>query len=160
MTQQQQRGGRRRRIPPFPIHVVIDHPRVIALNAAALGMLWRLVTHYWVTDCVNFSDNPDVLFGLARAHRPTWAVHKGEILAIFADIAPDLSRNHATYRQRLANLAAMSIKGASAIGLRRLRLHGPRHVVDSATVTTPAIAQANRTPAPRVEPAPGGFVER
>src|SRR3974390_2406662 len=80
----------RRRIPPVPAEDSIHHPRAKALPAAGYGMLTRLCQHFWETECRPLSTDRDVLFGIVRAHRPTWSQHRTDILAIFEEIRPRL----------------------------------------------------------------------
>jgi hypothetical protein len=80
----------RRRIPPMPIEDLIDHPARKALPSAARNMVDELCTHFWSTECRPFPKDEDTVFGIVRAHRPTFRRHKANVLAIFEEIRPRL----------------------------------------------------------------------
>ena len=82
----------RRRLLPMPIEAMVDDPRRIALPIAAKGMLYELCLHYWVSECREFPKDADSLFVILKAHRPTFSKYLPEILAIFADIRPQLEQ--------------------------------------------------------------------
>jgi hypothetical protein len=97
----------------MPIEDLKDHPRAIALPSAARNMLHELCMHFWSIECRPFPMDEDTVFGIVRAHRPTFRHHKAEVLAIFEDIRPRLEHawrarqiNHATLRAWNANRRA------------------------------------------------------
>ena len=63
---------------------------VITLSAGAYGMLWRLLVQFWMSECRDLPTCEEELRSIVRAHRPTWAQHKGAVLTVFRDIKPVL----------------------------------------------------------------------
>lgn len=82
----------RRRIPPMPIEDLIDNPTRAAMPAAGRGMIDELCMHFWKTECRSFPMDEDTVFGIVRAHRPTWRHHRQDILKIFEEIRPKLEK--------------------------------------------------------------------
>lgn len=74
---------KRRRIRPLPVELLLDNPAFIALPVAGRGILITLCLHFWQTECRAMPTDTDTLFGIARAHRPTWQRYHIEIMAIF-----------------------------------------------------------------------------
>ena len=79
-----------RKYPGFPVDLVWTHPVVITLSAGAYGMLWRLLVQFWMSECRDLPTCEEELRSIVRAHRPTWAQHKGAVLTVFQDIKPVL----------------------------------------------------------------------
>ncbi len=94
----------------MPIEDLIDHPRAKALPAAGYGMLMRLCQHFWETECKPLSTDRDVLFGIARAHRPTWSWHSTDILAIFEETRPRLEYAWRARAAAIDNLRHLSAR--------------------------------------------------
>jgi len=105
----------KRRLYPFPIESLIDHPDAIALPAAGFGILMRLSLHFWLTRCQLLPVADHELRGIGRAHPPTWRRWKPIVLKILEDIRPQLE---AYYALREARRTALSI-GAHATNAKR-----------------------------------------
>ena len=95
----------RRRIPPIPVEDLFDNPRRLALPSAGRNAVDELCWQFWKTECRSFPLDYDTVFGIVRAHRPTFSRYQAEILAIFAELKPQLERawqarltSHATLR--------------------------------------------------------------
>jgi hypothetical protein len=90
----------RLRIPPSPCEDLFDNPRRRALPSAGRNAVDELCLHFWATECRPFPLDFDTVFGIVRAHRPTFSRHHAEIMAIFAELRPRLE--HA-WRAKLSN---------------------------------------------------------
>ena len=80
----------RRRIPPIPVEDLFDNPRRLALPSAGRNAVDELCWHFWKTECRSFPLDYDTVFGIVRAHRPTFTRYQAEILTIFAELKPRL----------------------------------------------------------------------
>lgn len=129
----------------MPVEIIAHNPRVMRLPAAGLGILTRIILHFWLTECQPLPIDRDELFSVARAHRPTWSVWRDEILSIFNDIAPALTKAHRSYTQRQEALTALGVKGSSVISLRAAERRAARFKASHAP-TAPIVSSANRTP--------------
>jgi hypothetical protein len=97
----------------MPIEDLVDDPRRKALPSAGRNMVDELCLHFWSTECRPFPMDFDTVFGIVRAHRPTFRRHQAEIFAIFADLRPRLehawrarSSNHESLRELRARHTA------------------------------------------------------
>lgn len=80
---------RRRRLYPLPVESLADHPSVIAMPCSAAGMLFRLVLHFWMTECKPMPTSDGELKMIARAHTPTWITHRAEVIKVFQELRPE-----------------------------------------------------------------------
>src|ERR1700676_2851973 len=85
----------RRKLFPLPVWSLIDDPEFLTLTSAAVGMLTRIVLHYWQTECRPLPSADGELYSIARAHRPTWRRQREAVMRIFGAIEPDLKAYHA-----------------------------------------------------------------
>lgn len=122
---------------PFPLLLVLRNPKVVALPVAGLGMLFRILGYLWETELRPLPKAEGELFTIARAHRPTWAHHKLEILAILSEVVPELQAHIETWQRKKAALKAFTAK---------VRRGGRNASVDSLSniETTPKRTEANR----------------
>ncbi len=139
----------------MPIEDLKDHPRAFALPSAARNMLHELCMHFWSIECRPFPMDEDTVFGIVRAHRPTFRHHKAEVLAIFKEIRPRLEHawrarqtNHATPRAwnaaRRANDRQRRLEaGETQAPAPATPKHGWRHkqrLAEARFVTSPSAA--------------------
>jgi hypothetical protein len=145
----------------MPVEFFATHPQIIGLNTAALGTLWRLLLHFWMTDCAPLPDTDYALFLLSRSHKPTWASYKAEIREILADVTPDLAEALALYRKRSSILGHLGDRGNSTQRSRRVKA-GQNVESSTSEIYTPRQAERNRAPAPvaHVKQSGSGFVEK
>lgn len=80
----------------------------------------RLVWHFWQSECRALPENADRIYILAGAHKPTWAIHKAEIMRIFNESAPALARELKVRQNKLGTLAELRERGVAARRKRRL----------------------------------------
>jgi hypothetical protein len=62
----------RRKLFPIPIEGAVDHPDFVAMPSAAAGSLFRIILHFWQTQCRSLPIADWELRSIARAHAPTW----------------------------------------------------------------------------------------
>jgi hypothetical protein len=145
----------------MPVEFFATHPQIIGLNTAALGTLWRLLLHFWMTDCAPLPDTDYALFLLSRSHKPTWASYKAEIREILADVTPELAEALALYRKRSSILRHLSDRGHSI--QRATRVKADQKVMPPMPESyTPRQAERNRAPAPvaHVKQSGSGFTDK
>jgi len=140
----------RRKIPAFPLHLLADHPAALALPAAGFGMLCRLILHFWLTDCKSIPKNNDELAAIMRAHRPTMAGHKAQILQIFNDLRPQIERAMQNYKTKQSTLLIVGQRGNATQQAQR----AAQRVTDLPAAADPAalhplrpVRQRGRSPA-------------
>ena len=121
----------------FPLHIVAHHPGALALNSAGFGMLWRIVMHYWLTDCRPLPETDGALFCIARAHKPTWFANRTELKAILADILPELARQAEIRAQKMAQIRRIGQKGHSVMRARTLQKQALIGIEQTATPIQP-----------------------
>src|SRR5580704_1239825 len=101
----------RRKLFPIPIEGAVDHPDFVAMPSAAAGSLFRIILHFWQTQCRSLPIADWELRSIARAHAPTWRRWKLQILNVFEAIRPELE----AYR-RLRESHATTIRFAGRRG--------------------------------------------
>ena len=121
----------RRKLWPMPIAGIVDHPAAIAMQSAAYGALVRLCHHFWMTDCRPLPTNDRLLRQLARAHVPTWAHHKREVMQVFSDVRPELERAFSARRNRTDALRIVALRG----GAKKTALAAQKRMADSISPT-------------------------
>jgi len=104
----------------MPVSPLYDHPAALYLPAAGFGMVTRLCLHFWATDCRPLPTDDSSLMQIARAHRPTWRHWKSEIMAILADMLPELQAAKAQRDARKSNLIAAQYASIAARKAARL----------------------------------------
>lgn len=136
---------RRRRLYTLPIEPIIDHPRYIALPAAGAGILWRLIVHFWQTDCAPLPTQDDQLVAIARAHKPTWCAWKEDVLLIFNDVAPALSSSMSARITGASHLRIVAWRagGVHASRAATKRLPKPPSAFDSPDNVTPMLPRTD-----------------
>ena len=152
----------KRKTPPLPLESFVAHPKIVGLSTAALGLLTRLVLHYWLTDCAPLPSTDYQLFMLARAHKPTWALAKSDIKAILQDVIPELARSREVWKHRRSVLQKLTDRGVVRIRQKALekRMVAPvSHIKND----IPRIAERNRAAkivTPVEAPPRNGFVDK
>jgi len=137
----------RRRVPPLPVAELISHPNYIAMPCAGVGIVFRLIIHYWVTECAALPSAERELVAIARAHRATWRRHRLSVMVILADVLPILYRAHVHRLARRQNLLLASQAGvASRERSRVLRSHTAR--AEPLPLYAMDIAPKRRPPSP------------
>ena len=149
----------RRRIPPIPLESVFDDPRAIALPPAGIGMLTKIIWHFWKTDCAPLPTNADRMFVIAQAQRSTWAAHSAAIMAIVAEAAPKLANRFAAHHARRENLKRLSHKAGSIAKLNQLRNVKPIDIAASTPIVDQA-KRATRRPPVSAPDSGAGFVDK
>ena len=140
----------RRKIPAFPLHLLADHPAALALPAAGFGMLCRLVLHFWLTDCKPIPKNNTELASIMRAHKPTLAIWRDQILLIFSDLRPHIEQHLKNYKTKQSTLLIVGQRGNATQQAQR----AAQRVTDLPAAADPAalhplrpVRQRNRSPA-------------
>lgn len=123
------------------MHLVVQHPRVIAISAAGYGILWRLLTHFWLTEARPLPESVNELYSIARAHKPSWAAHRDDIQAILRDVLPEIAAWRVKRIAAKAHLRRIMTQGGKTSGEKR------REARDRAQ-GLPALAPEVSTPAP------------
>jgi hypothetical protein len=145
----------RRKLAPIPLEIVFDNPKAVALSAAALGMLTRLVWVYWLSDCAPLPEAPERLFAIAQANRSTWSAHKETILEIMAESAPLLKFRFEDRVRKIDNLRRLAHNSHSIQALRAIE---KRERSDAAAPTQPRVQVKKERPRPG--PSDSGFADR
>jgi hypothetical protein len=148
----------KRKIPPLPVEFFATHPKILRLNTAGYGALWRLILHFWMTDCAPLPDSDHQRFLLARAHQPTWAVVRDEIREILDEICPELTEALALYRKRSSILGQMRDRAMSSANSKRYA----KVIAPMPESYGSRTSERNRAPAPvaHVKQSGSGFVEK
>ena len=139
----------RRKLAPFPLHLLIDNPRALSLPAAGFGMLSRLLCHYWATDCKPLPSSNDELRCIMRAHFATFKAYRSELLSIFAELEPELERSFRTYQNRSNNVRELGQRGGTIMRLRALEKKASR--APTSELRPPSSPHKLRPPAPASE---------
>ena len=126
-----------RKIPPFPIDLLVLNPIVLTFPAAAFGILARVVIHYWLTDCRPLPTQPDELNSIGRAQRPTMKQWKPQIMAVFNEIQPELDKRFSAYQNRRANVLRLAETGRTINKLKALSKRHAAQPTDTLTPQTP-----------------------
>ena len=134
----------RRKLAPLPIEWLYDNPGALALPAAGLGILIRIVLHYWATDCRELPLDYSNLFAISRAHRPTFAAHFDEILSILLLLLPELRAHYDIRQSRIAQLKILGEKGSGLLSLRAAQRRALRDAKNAATLA-PVAHKAQET---------------
>lgn len=111
----------RRRLYPMPVESLFDSPAWIAAPVALRGIVMSLCEHFWRTDCAPLPRDPDALFAIARAHRPTWSRHKATALALFESVAPELEAYWRRRESKTDQLALAAWRGGARNAARSAR---------------------------------------
>ena len=135
----------RRRLYPLPVEGIIDHPDVLALPAAGLGILMRLVLHFWQTECRLLPVADHELRSIGRAHAPTWRHWKPVVLSVFDAIKPELEAYLALRQTKGTTIQMLGKRGASKAKLQALR---------AATALVPTFETAGLIVSPQRESRP------
>lgn len=139
----------RRKIAPFPLHLMLDHPRILVLPAAAFGMLSRLVFYYWQSECRPLPSSSDELRAVMRAHFPTFKAHKAELLSIFSELEPELERSFRAYKNRRENTIRLGQQGNAIRKLKAIERQASR--APASELAPPKAPHKLRPPAPAPE---------
>ena len=129
----------------MPIHLVLEHPRALALHSAGTGMLVRLAAHYWFTECRPLPVTDYALYQIARAHKPTWRTERENIKAILKDVIPQLDRAREKRVLMEENLTRLRAKGSSVSKLATAARKAQTST-DPAPPVVPKKKQVNRAP--------------
>ena len=140
----------RRKLAPFPLHLLIDNPRALALSAAGFGMLSRLICHYWMTDCKALPSSNDELRCIMRAHFATYKAYRSELLSIFAELEPELERSFQAYQNRRDNVLRLAQRGHATLRLKAIERQASRS--PASELRPPSSPHRLRPPAPASEP--------
>lgn len=95
----------------MPVEGLIDHPEINSLPAIAIGMLIRLMLHYWHTECRPLPSGVD-LKHVARTHSPSWKTWGETILKIFNDVKPEMDRYYSARENNVSSLSLSRMKSA------------------------------------------------
>lgn len=95
----------------MPVEGLLDHPEVSTFSALTFGMLVRILTHYWHSECRPLPEGAD-LRAVARAHPPTWKIWKPTILKVFADLKPELDRYYLARENKTDALSLSRMKSS------------------------------------------------
>ena len=99
----------RRKLFPIPVESILYHPDFVAMPATGAGILFRLVLHFWQTECRPLPVADHELRSIARAHAPTWRHWKAQVLSVLDAVRPalegyyELRLNKKTTLSRLAH---------------------------------------------------------
>ena len=104
----------------MPIEDLIRHPARKALPAAGRNMVDELCMHFWDIECRTFPLDEDTVFGIVRAHRPTFRHHKAVALTVFRELRPLLEQAWRTRSARHATLREWTDRGNAARRKRKL----------------------------------------
>lgn len=126
-----------RKIPPFPIDLLVLNPIVLTFPAAAFGILARVVIHYWLTDCRPLPTQPDEFNSIGRAQRPTMKQWKPQIMAVFNEIQPELDKRFRAYQNRRANVLRLAETGRTVYKLKALAKRYADQPPETLTPPTP-----------------------
>ena len=128
----------------FPIHLVRAHPVALAMGSAAIGILYRILEHYWATDCRDLPERDQDMMALARAHRATWVAHKQEIYEVLRDLAPAIREAWRKREINNVNLMQLRERAAAARAAKLIERRGQAGVsalvASIAPVSSPATA--------------------
>ncbi len=136
----------RRKIYPIPVEGLIDNPEALTLPAAAYGMLWKIILHFWATECRALPVADHELRCISRGHAPTWSHWKSTILGVFETIRPDLEAAQQARENRVNNLIRLSQRSTSLRVANALRSNSgaPMHGQGSVTPSFPKRSEATR----------------
>ena len=111
----------RRRIFPMPVEKLLDHPEVLTLPAAGMGILTRLLLHFWQSECRPLPVADHELRSIGRAHAPTWRHWKPVVLRVFEAIKPELQAYLALRQTKATTIQMLGQRGASKVKVQALR---------------------------------------
>jgi len=124
----------KRKIPPFPIELLVYNPIVLTFPAAAFGILCRIAIHYWLTECRPLPTQTDDLYAIGRAQRPTMKTWGTAVMAVFNDIKPELDSRFRAYQNRRANVLRLAETGRT---INKLKALSKRHAAQPPDTLTP-----------------------
>jgi len=111
---------------------LIDNPDVLALPAAGLGILMRIVIHYWAIDCRDMPTDFTHLFTISRAHRPTFSSYWPEISRILETLLPEIKTWREVRDKRIAQMKELGAKGSGILALRAAERRAAREARNKA----------------------------
>jgi len=134
----------RRSLPPvpFPVAELLLNPDYIAMPSAGVGMLHRLLVHFWQTECRPLPTSTNELLQISRGHMPTWRSHSLSIHRILAIVLPEMERLKRDRDSRATNM--IKAQYASIAARRRNRLVGSQTPLDHSQ--SPSVYAMNVSP--------------
>ncbi len=104
-------------------------PLYRSLPVAAIGMVARLVEHFWITECRPLPIDRDQLHSIARGHKATWARYREDILTVMGRWGP-VAATALDHRRR--GLDSLKLAPSAMNARRRLtrleKTHNPPEV--------------------------------
>lgn len=108
----------RRRLYPMPVEAILDHPEFPTLNDVGAGMLFRLASHYWQTECRPLPAADYELRNVCRSHPAAWRRLKPVVMRIWEAAKPALD---AYYQRRVSGADVLRIAAHKRTGKQRLQ---------------------------------------
>jgi uncharacterized protein YdaU (DUF1376 family) len=109
----------RPKIYPLPVEGLIDNPGFMMLPAAARGILFTLVLHFWQSECRPLPDSDVEKRHIARAHRPTWNKWGAVILSVFDAVRPELEKYYRLRKNHETTLSLAAKRGGQSSAAKR-----------------------------------------
>ena len=142
----------------MPIEFAFTHPLIVGMNSAAYGAAFRLIHHFWVTDCQPLPESDYAKFLIARAHKPTWAANRAAIQELLSELLPELAKARAVYAKKSSILDALRDRGIAAKREKKLAkaMDSPRLIHDANVSRPSAEVRARKVTAAVPGSAPSG----
>lgn len=135
-----------RKLFPIPIQAILEHPEFPTLNDVGAGMVFRLISHYWITDLRPLPDKDHELRNICRSHPQPWRRLKPAVMRIFHDCRPALD---AYWHDRDRKLTTLSFARSKGHAKKRLQA-----ALDHAASAAPVLSIPNKSDRPAIHPTP------
>jgi hypothetical protein len=149
-----------RRIFPLPVEGWTDDPRYLRMPSAGQGIMFNLFLHFWRVECVDFTATDSEMRAIARAHTPTWARYRADVLSLFEDYKPAFAAAYAERLRKRRWLEHLSERGRSERKAKRLATQAELRSQANATALFPRKLAASPAVPPDMPSKAGGFRER
>jgi uncharacterized protein YdaU (DUF1376 family) len=149
-----------RAIFPLPLDGWTDDPRFLRMPAAGAGMTFRIIAHYWRTECEALPAHDSEWRSIARAQVATWCHHKTDIMSLVSDYAPAFKL---AYQERLRKRRWIQHLAERSVIKRRERQQesrAERKRIQTEILAVPRKLAASPAVPPDIPSKAGGFRER
>jgi hypothetical protein len=137
---------------PVPLWPLWRNHSYRALPSAGVGIVLRLVEHYWLTGCRPFNRDDPTILALSRGHKATYLAHREDILNAVEAWVPVAE---AYWRKREGNRRGQVNGAHSANSTRRFNAISKHHTAPE-TISKPK----KERPQSWIGPTPGPSTSR